>query len=260
MNPLISCLMICLPVPQRVAGFKLSVEDFLAQSHPRKELVIVINGGEPATRQSITSFVESLQRPEVRIVEPQGLLTLGALRNVSLAAAHGDYCCQWDDDDRHHPQRLAAQLQCVSESGKRAVCLEEVVQYFPHDRTLFCINWKATDVRSFPGSLFSDKRLAIRYPETGETANRGEDRVVLLQLLDRNELCTLPASPHLYVYVSHGENTWPHDHHRFLADKLSLSKGLLLRREAKLRAGLQPFGDYLSAAVVRGSNGSAFTL
>ena len=64
----------------------------------------------------------------------------------------------------------------------------------------------------------------------------------------------------LYVYVSHGQNSWPEDHHRMLAEKLSLSKGLLMRREAKLREGLEPFSDFLDAAIVCGSNGLAFAL
>jgi glycosyltransferase involved in cell wall biosynthesis len=260
MKSLVSCLMVTLPTPYRVPGFKFSVDDFLRQSHPKKELVIVMNGGDAATQRLIRSYVSNLQRPEIRLVERAGLLTLGALRNVSVAEAHGDYFCQWDDDDRHHPQRLESQLQYLRTSGKRAICLEEVMQYFPDERSLFCINWRATEATSFPGTLFSEKSVDILYPESGEMADRGEDSVVVRQLMNADEFHVLPTAPYLYLYVSHGQNTWSQDHHRFLAQKLSLSKGLLMRREAKLREGLQPFSDYLSSAVVRGFNGAAFTL
>jgi glycosyltransferase involved in cell wall biosynthesis len=260
MDPLISCLMVTLPAPHRVPGLKLSVEDFLRQSHSEKELVIVMNGGEAATRDLIVSYVTNLQQKEVRLIQLPGLFTLGALRNISLARARGQYVCQWDDDDRHHPTRLALQLKHLRETGKRATCLEEVMQYFSHERGLYCINWRKTQARCFPGTLFSEKSVGIQYPENGETASRGEDSVVVEQLLAMNSLQMLSGAPELYLYVSHGQNTWSQDHHRFLAQKLALSKGLLLRRELQLRKGLQPFGDFLSGAVVRGFNGIAFTL
>ena len=252
--------MVTLPVPERVAGLKLSIDDFLRQSHREKELIIVMNGGEAPTRRMIAAYVWDLQRPEVRLVEVPGRPTLGALRNLSLAEGRGTYFCQWDDDDRHHPQRLASQLLALRESGKRAVCLEEVMQFFPKGRSLFCLNWRATEAKSFPGTLFSERSLEIHYPEIGSFSSRGEDLAVLRQLLQQGGFHALPAAPHLYVYVSHGQNTWPEDHHRMLAERLSLSKGLLMRREAKLREGLEPFKDFLGAATVCGSNGAAFAL
>jgi glycosyltransferase involved in cell wall biosynthesis len=260
MDPLISCLMVTLPAPHRVPGLKRSVEDFLRQSHSEKELVIVMNGGEAATSDLIVSYVAKLQRQEVRLVQLPGLFKLGALRNISLAEARGEYFCQWDDDDRHHPRRLASQLQHLRKTGKRATCLEEVMQYFSHERGLYCINWRKTPATCFPGTLFSEKSVEIRYPESGETASRGEDSVVVEQLLTMNALQVLSGVPELYLYVSHGQNTWSQDHHKFLAQRLALSKGLLMRREVQLRKGLEPFGDFLNGAVVHGFNGVAFAL
>jgi hypothetical protein len=208
----------------------------------------------------ITAYVWELQRQEVRLVEVPGVRMLGALRNLSLAEGRGAYFCQWDDDDRHHPQRLASQLRCLRDSGKRAGCLEEVVQFFPHDRSLFCLNWRSTEAKGFPGTLFAENSVEIRYPENGSFSSRGEDLVVVQQLLTQGELDVLPGTPHLYIYVSHGQNSWPEDHHHMLAEKLSLTKGLLMRREAKLREGLEPFSDFLRDATVYGSNGLAFAL
>jgi len=252
--------MVTLPVPERVTGLRLSVDDFLRQSHPERELIIVMNGGDAATRRLIATIVWQLQRPNVRLIEVPGLLTLGALRNLGLTEGRGSYFCQWDDDDRHHPQRLASQLQGLRKSGARAVCLEEVMQFFPHDRSLFCLNWRATEAKSFPGTLLSEESVQIRYPENGSFSKRGEDLVVVKQLLMQGGFHVLPAAPYLYVYISHGQNTWPKEHHRMLAEKLSLTKGLLKRREATLREGLEPFSDFLGSATVCGSNGAAFEL
>jgi glycosyltransferase involved in cell wall biosynthesis len=259
MDSLISCLMVVLPAPARVAGLKRSVDDFLRQSYRDKELIIVMDRGDAATQRRIAAYVAELQRPEIRLVGVPGLPTLGALRNYSVGEGRGAYFCQWDDDDRHHPHRLASQLQGLRESGKRALCLEEVMQFFPHDGSLFCLNWRATEPKSHPSTLFSQKTVEIHYPEAGEQAKRGEDLVVLKQLAQQGGYCVLPSVPYLYVYVSHGQNSWPQEHHRMLAEKLAISKGMLLRREAKLRQGLQPFADFLHSATVLGYNGPAFT-
>jgi hypothetical protein len=258
MDALISCLMVALPVPARVAGLKRSVDDFLRQSYLNKELIIVLDRGDAATQRSIAAYIAELQRPEIRLIAMPGLPTLGALRNHSVAQAHGAYFCQWDDDDRHHPHRLASQLQALRESGKRALCLEEVMQFFPHDGSLFCLNFRATEAKCHPGTLFAEKAVEIRYPEVTEQPD--EDAVALKQLAQQGGYSVLPSVPHLYVYVSHGQNAWPQEHHRMLAEKLAISKGLLLRREAKLREGLEPFKDFLHSTMVIGYNGPAFTL
>ena len=49
-------------------------------------------------------------------------------------------------------------------------------------------------------------------------------------------------------------------HHRMLARELAISKALLRRREAQLRAGLAPFDFGPGAVPVQGYNGLAFTL
>jgi hypothetical protein len=66
--------------------------------------------------------------------------------------------------------------------------------------------------------------------------------------------------PHLYVYVSHGENSYGNDHHEMLAARLGISRALLLRREAQLREGLRPFDFGPGDVTVQGYNGPAFTL
>jgi hypothetical protein len=66
--------------------------------------------------------------------------------------------------------------------------------------------------------------------------------------------------PHLYVYTSHGMNSWSEDHHRMLASKLAISRGLLLRREAELRAALKPYDFGPGEVSVNGNNGPAFKI
>jgi glycosyltransferase involved in cell wall biosynthesis len=260
-EPLISCLMVTLPVRDRFAGLKQSIAGYLAQTHGRRELVVVLDGATPEpTTDKIRAHLATLGRDDIRILEVAGTQTLGALRNFSKASALGEVVCQWDDDDLHHPERLQRQLAALVRSGAEAVCLQEVMQFFPAERSLYCTNWRATEAKAHPGTLMRWSRSEALYPETGERARLGEDLDVVLQLQRRGAYDVLAGAPHLYVYVSHGGNSWNDGHHRMLADTLGLSRGLLSRREASLRQGLAPFNFGLGAVTVQGANGPAFVL
>jgi hypothetical protein len=102
--------------------------------------------------------------------------------------------------------------------------------------------------------------LAVAYPEAGPNAARGEDAALVQQIRDRGGYHALEGMAHLFVYVSHGQNTWDDGHHRMLVDKMGVSKGLLHRSELALRAGLAPFDFGGQDVVVTGRNGDAFTL
>jgi glycosyltransferase involved in cell wall biosynthesis len=252
--------MVTLPVPGRLEGLKRSLECYTGQTHQRRELVLVLNGGEAEAAAAVEAHVASLGRDDIRMVAPEGTLTLGALRNISMAAARGEAVCQWDDDDLHHPQRLERQLAALAGSAAEGVCLQEVMQFFPAERTLYCLNWRATEATVFPGALMAWAGAPLAYPETGETARLGEDLEVVRQLHRRDSLVVLADAAHLYVYVSHGANSWSADHHRMLATRLGLSQGLLKRREAVLREGLAPFDFGPGAVIVQGAGGPAFTV
>jgi glycosyltransferase involved in cell wall biosynthesis len=259
-QPLINCLMVTLPVPGRLAGLKRSLAAYLEQTHASRELVLVVNGGEGAAAAAIKAHVAGLKRDDIRIVEPAGSLPLGVLRNISKASARGEVICQWDDDDLSHPERLELQLAALLQSEAEGVCLQEVMQFFPTERRLYCTNWRATEAMALPGTLMCHAASPIVYPEIGERSRLGEDLDVVLQLQGRGGYSVLEGAPHLYVYVSHGENSWDQGHHRMLADRLGLSQGLLRRREAALREGLAAFDFGPGEVTVQGVNGPAFTL
>jgi glycosyltransferase involved in cell wall biosynthesis len=190
------------------------------------------------------------------VVAPPGLLPLGALRNLSLAEARGELWCQWDDDDLYHPERLAAQQVAMAERGAASVLLAEVMQFSTADRSLCLTNWRATEAGGFPGSIMCRRDVALRYPE----ARLGEDSAALRQLGPDNLPALLAEQPWLYVYVTHGGNSWPAEHHQMLRQELAISRGLLARREVALRQGLAPIDFGPGQLRVAGYNGEAFTL
>ena len=117
--PLVSCIM---PTRGR-RGFALqAARYFLAQDYPNRELVVVEDGppqlaavlpDDPRIR-----LVPAAPPPRLRPnppSPPSGLradrpASIGALRNVGVAAAAGDLVVLWDDDDWHGPTRISDQL------------------------------------------------------------------------------------------------------------------------------------------------------
>lgn len=260
-DALVSCLMVTLPVSHRLPYLRRSVTDYCRQTHPRRELVIVLDEeGDAQTRADIIAHVAALGRDDIRIVDLPGRHTLGALRNRSVEHARGDLVCQWDDDDRYHPERLARQLGAMARERVAALCLEEAFHYCVATRTLHLLNFRMTEQQAFPGSLMMRRDLAPRYPESGAASTRGEDSVGLAELRAAGHLRVIAGLPYLYVYVAHGANTWDDGHQRMLTERLSVSRALLHRREAEWRAGLAAYDFGPGEVTVRGYNGVAFAL
>jgi hypothetical protein len=101
---------------------------------------------------------------------------------------------------------------------------------------------------------------ALRYPTEGGSARLGEDLALALALKEHGRVGYLSDMAHLFIYVSHGANSWDDAHHTMLSNELSISKGLLKRREAMIRERLEPFGFAPKSITVSASNGPAFIL
>lgn len=259
-NPSVSCLMPTLARPERLASAKKSIDNFVRQTLVKKDLVIIFHGGDESVQRALREYVEALRCDNIRTSMAPSELNLGQLRNFSLKVATGDVLCQWDDDDLYHPQRLERQLQFLLEGGFEAVYLQEVMQYFPSASAIYWTNWRATEAAGHPGTLMVRREVPIQYPTQGSTAHLGEDLEVAKGLIARGRVGYLTGMPHLFVYVSHGANSWHDGHHKMLADQLSISQALLRRREAQVREGLAPHGFSPGRISVMGSNGPAFTL
>ena len=278
----VSCLMVALALPERLAFAKKSIDNFCRQTLANKVLVLVLNGGVESVHRAIRDYVESLGRDDIQIFTAPHGLNLGQLRNFSLEVATGDILCQWDDDDLYHPERLERQLSLLLEGDFEAVYLQEVMQYFPAANSLYWTNWRGTDVAGHPATLMVRREAAIKYPTQGGTVClgddsevvraliakgtffmdelTGEDTVVARALIARGRVGYLAGMPHLFIYVSHGANSWPDGHHRMLADKLAISQALLRRREVQIREGMAAHGLSKDTLSVVGNNGPAFTL
>jgi glycosyltransferase involved in cell wall biosynthesis len=259
-HPTVSCLMVTMPTAIRFPMLKRSIEAYCRQTYCYRELVIVVDTACEREAQEICTYVRTLVRDDIRVVLPSKKLSLGALRNLSWREALGDFICQWDDDDLAHPSRIELQLSALRSSAKPACYLQEFMQYFPADRHLYKLNFAVSPDGVAVNTLMCLRKLSVTYPESGPDSVRGEDKALLIEIRTSGGYHALAGMPHLYVYVSHGANTWDDGHHRMLANEMAVSKGLLKRYETDLRAGLTPFDFGTEIVAVMGRNGEAFTL
>jgi len=258
--PTIECLMVTLPAPGRFNFAQRSIDDYCRQTYPNKKLTLVLDHGSETARQTLCDHVTSLRRDDIRIISPEKKLNLGELRNLSVDTATAEIICQWDDDDRSHPERLEAQVKVLQTMRLDAVYFQDLMQYFPSAGTLYWTNWRATPAGGHPGTLMARRSAVLRYPTEGGSAKLGEDLAQALALKERGRVGYVADMAHLFVYVSHGANSWNDDHHRMLTNELSISKGLLKKREALIREGLAPYSFASKTTTLLGSNGPAFVL
>jgi glycosyltransferase involved in cell wall biosynthesis len=240
---MISCLMVSRP--GRLDALQSAAEDFCRQTYPSRELVVVIDDADYACQ------VDEVLRDKddaIYLVTVSSRLPLGALRNVALDSCHGEYACQWDDDDRYSPERLAVQINLLLSTGACGCFLHQQLHLFRDTGELFWTDWRFCDGRDVPGALSRIipgsvlcLRDAARYPEEGDLARRGEDSVFASQLL-RSGAIGIEAPPGTYLRTFHGRNTWDRRHHRAIAVHRSMQKQLIQAHRGFLEDAITYFG------------------
>lgn len=123
--PLVSCIM---PTRDRRAFVPKSIEYFLRQDYPNKELVIGNDG------EWISDLLETdeVGRSDawVHYRKFKTGLTLGAKRNALVEACTGDsLIAHWHDDDWYGPQRLSRQVAAMQ--GGAPICGLDTIRF--HD-------------------------------------------------------------------------------------------------------------------------------
>lgn len=195
-QPLVSCLMV---TRQRFALARRAVGLFQRQSWKHKELVIVDDDHDDA----LVRWLRALDDPQIRVVKlAPGGHSLGSLRNRAVAAAGGDYVCQWDDDDLYDPARLQWQMAALQTLAADACFLQRWQLWWPEQCRL-----AVSRIRVWEGSMLCRKAVLPDYPEL----RRGEDTDVVARLV-RQQRVALLDQPALYTYVIHGQNTFDAEH------------------------------------------------
>lgn len=201
-QPLISCLCVTHRKPKMLERV---INCFYNQSYPNKQLIIVYEDFDATTHEFIVNqnFENNIQ--VVMIDSSKRKISLGELRNISICEADGEYVCQWDDDDWFDPDRLTTQMQCIQQSGKPACILSRWIVFDALTKKAYLSN-----KRLWEGSILCRKDLMQEkvYPPL----HKGEDSSVIEHLYLNDKLHIVDDMPELYIYISHGNNTWEQGH------------------------------------------------
>ena len=232
-------------MPSRLPLLERAVGDFAAQSHADAELVIVHDGGA-----EFDAHVHALARRHaahrIRVHAAKPGLNLGALRNLSVQLAQGDLVCQWDDDDRHHPQRLALQSDALRAQAADFCFLADQLHWFAAAGELYWDDW---NIEPYPmnfvhGTLLGRKAAMPAYAGLA----RGEDTALLHEILRAGRrIAQLRDRGWAYVYVYHGGNVFDAAHHAAISRLKRYSGARLLAREGLLRERLAEYAPPLGA-------------
>lgn len=200
--PLISALCI---TRNRVKYLKRSIIDFLNQTYPNKQLVIVYDDDDIST----CNFLDTINNENIKKIKMYTKYKLGILRNISIENADGDYFIQWDDDDEYHPMRMEIQYKALSEHNfQKACCLSSWIIYDMNTKKYYL-----SDNGFWQGSVICPMYLAKKYKYSDKS--KGEDEDFIRQLIDNDKIFTICA-PELYLYRLHDRNTYDRKHGKTL--------------------------------------------
>jgi glycosyltransferase involved in cell wall biosynthesis len=108
-NPLVSAV---IPTRHRPGSLLRAIESALTQTYPVTEVVIVIDGPDPATESMLRAF----DHPRVRVVTLPASVGGSDARNAGVRAARGEWIAFLDDDDEWLPSKIERQLAMLPQA------------------------------------------------------------------------------------------------------------------------------------------------
>jgi glycosyltransferase involved in cell wall biosynthesis len=225
----------------------LAIGDLARQTHAERELVVV-HDADATFHAAVELLARRASLPAtVERVAPGA--TLGELRNRAVALARGALVAQWDDDDRHHPERLARQVAALEARDASFAFLTGQLHHFPKDGTLVWEDWSAEPypLDFVQGTLVGRRDRMPAYP----AARRGEDTALCRAIVAAGEpVARVGDADWSYVYTYHSANVFAASHHRAIAAVKQLSAARMLAREHLLRVRLAEYDPPLPAVAV----------
>jgi 2-polyprenyl-3-methyl-5-hydroxy-6-metoxy-1,4-benzoquinol methylase len=120
-QPLATCIT---PTANRRQFLPHTIQYFLQQDYPNKELIIIDDGEDP-----VGDLVP--QDDRIRYIRLPCKTVLGQKRNLAASEARGEIIVHWDDDDWSAPWRLRYQVEELLNSGADVCGLDRIFFYAP---------------------------------------------------------------------------------------------------------------------------------
>ncbi len=193
-GPLVTCIM---PTADRRRFVPGAIADFLAQTYPHRELLILDDGREP-----IDDLVPP-DDPRIRLMRLPQRLNVGAKRNLACREARGELIAHWDDDDWYAPARLQRQVDTLDDPAIELCGIGELLYYHLEKREAW--EYRRTQGRMWLSMLCYRRRLweRHRFPEI----EQGSDTRFLWSMPPSSMRAM--AGGALQVCTIHGKNVSP---------------------------------------------------
>ncbi len=239
----------CITITQagREAMVADAMADFAQQTVVSRELLIV-HDGNSGLHERLAHLADShaakCKKALIRVERAETGLSLGALRNIATDHAEGEWICQWDDDDRYHPERLRLQWQAAQNERADCCFLVDQLHWFRQTGALFWDDWnnEPYPMNFVQGTLLCKRARMPRYPEL----RRGEDTAFTWDLLRASHdqgfnVARLRGVGWCYIYSYHGANAWDAAHHEAIAAAKHWPAARLIAQRSKLSVALSEY-------------------
>ena len=203
--PLVSCIM---PTAGRAAYIEQSIDMFMQQDYPNKELIIVFN--------KLSDIPYIYYPPEVKLVMVPTQI-IGAKRNEAVRHAAGAIIAQWDDDDLYNTHRLSDQALPILQGIAEITGLQNFVCYeaptgnsYKADEMLFAAIYGGVHGGTLVYNRYVWEKLCY-YPNY----KCGEDAGFLRNAQKLGARLVPVDGADSFVYVRHQSNTWKFEPNNF---------------------------------------------
>lgn len=199
--PLISCT---LPTFNRFHFIPVTVKNFLDQTYPNKELVIVDDSDDEKTE----TFIKNIKLPNVHYHRfPK--YKVGRKRNIAAEVCNGSIIAHWDDDDWYSPDRLMHQYSALTAANIGLTGYHTV--YFYSVKTGQAFLFKGNS-QSFIGSSMMYHK-SVWKTRRFHDVQVGEDTNFYSRV---NSKLAIDGTGKLIVVDHHGQNTYYRDYAKYL--------------------------------------------
>nr|WP_199161501.1 glycosyltransferase family A protein [Elizabethkingia sp. ASV34] len=197
---LISCICV---TRNKLELLKKSIICFNNQTYLNKELIILYEDDDVETLEYLESATFS---ENILLIKEQFFpkKNLGELRNIAISQSNGDFFCQWDDDDWHHPLRLEIQFSYLTKEVVGCILSRWTVYDYTTQKAYL------SNSRAWEGSILCRKEIFDKFKY--EDKSVGEDTSFIRQLLNSYPIQIVNRLPFLYFYTYNSKNTWGQAH------------------------------------------------
>jgi glycosyltransferase involved in cell wall biosynthesis len=202
----VSCIT---PTLNVLPKLKISINCYLGQTHPNKEMLILFYDHDLETKNYLLSLDKKwCSKNNIRLFHYKNNddIKLGGVINFLVSQSKGEYIAIWDSDDWHSPERLKKQLSAIKRHKKISCTLHKILIRSEKYKDLRVSNSRLET--GWEGTLLCKKENLYAY----ENIQSKYDSQLVIHLSD-NDLNYVLKDFELYIYNIHTSHNCSSNEH-----------------------------------------------